>query len=230
MRILLIENDPKLSGFLKNGLTQQRYVVDSASDCSVGWDLMTAISYDLVLLDVKLPKSDAISFCHRLRSMNSSVPILLITARGTSDDGTKGLDAGADDSIAQPIDLNELFARIRALLRRGRVLPSVVLEWGALRLNPNRCEVTYNNVPLSLTPKEYGMLELLLRNNQRVYSRAAILNQLWSFDDELPGEDTVKAHIKGLRQKLRVVGAANLIETVYGLGYRLNNNYSTTTG
>lgn len=225
MRILVVDDDESIAGLLKTALTEQRYTVDIAVDGQAGWKMAESLTYDLILLDVMLPKLDGISFCQRLRSQGSQVPVLLLTAKDTSSDKVSGLDAGADDYIVKPLDLQELSARIRALLRRGHSSASPLLEWGDLCLNPRSCEVVYGSHLLHLTPKEYALLELLLRNNQRVFSRSAILDQLWAFDDELPGEDTVKTHIKGLRQKLKAVGAADLIETVYGLGYRLNQAY-----
>jgi DNA-binding response OmpR family regulator len=145
----------------------------------------------------------------------------MLTARDTVGDRVLGLDAGADDYLVKPFDLQELSARIRALLRRGSSALPPVLEWGELRLDPSTCEVAYDNRPLSLSPTEYRILEFFLRHGRRVFSRAQILEQLWSFD-QIPEESTVKAHIRSLRQKLELAGApADFIETVYGLGYRL---------
>lgn len=225
MRILVVDDDESIAGFVKTALTEQRYTVDIATDGQAGWQLAEDLAYDLIVLDVMLPKLDGISFCKRLRSQGSQIPILLLTAKDASSDKVAGLDAGADDYLVKPLDLQELSARIRALLRRGHGNASPLLEYGELRLNPQNCEVVYGSHPLHLTPKEYALLELFLRNNQRVFSRSTILDQLWAFDDEPPGEDTVKTHIKGLRQKLKAVGAADLVETVYGLGYRLNHAY-----
>lgn len=224
MRILLVEDDEHLAELLTDTLIEQHHTVDRAEDGLSGLTLAEELAYDLILLDVMLPKLDGISFCRQLRTKGSQVPVLLMTARDTSTDKVIGLDAGADDYLVKPIFPQELLARMRALLRRGTSSRSPLLEWGELCLAPSTCEVTYSGTVMHLTPKEYAILELLLRNNQRVYSRSAILDQLWGFED-LPGEDTVKAHIKGLRQKLKAVGATDVIETVYGLGYRLNMNY-----
>lgn len=224
MRILLVEDDEHLAELLTDTLTEQHHTVDRADDGLAGWTLIEELAYDLILLDVMLPKLDGISFCRQLRAKGSQVPVLLMTARDASTDKVIGLDAGADDYLVKPISPEELLARIRALLRRGTAARSPLLEWGELRLDPSTCEVTYSGTVMHLTPKEYAILELLLRNSQRVYSRSAILDQLWGFED-LPGEDTVKAHIKGLRQKLKAVGATDVIETVYGLGYRLSTDY-----
>jgi diguanylate cyclase (GGDEF)-like protein len=225
MRILLIEDNPQLAEQLSEALVSYHYTVDVATDGQEGWDLMQLVSYDLILLDIVLPRLDGINVCRQLRAQGSTVPILLLTGRSTSEDKILGLDAGADDYLTKPIGLGELNARIRALLRRGRIVTPPVLEWGKLRLDPSSCKVTYEDFALNFTPKEQNLLELFLRHGQRVHSRKAILEHLWSLEGDYPGEDTVKAHIKGLRHKLKAVGARDLIETVYGVGYRLNMAY-----
>ena len=221
MKILLVEDDAYLAEALSEAIADQLYVVEIATDGEAAWEQIRAIEYDLILLDFMLPKLNGIQLCHRLRSHSYSVPILMITARDTSTDKVLGLDAGADDYMVKPIDLQELLARIRALLRRGSTSSPPILEWGELHLDPALYEVTYQERLLRLTPKEYSLLELLLRNGRRILSRSMIIEHLWSLDNP-PEEDTVKAHIKSLRQKFRTVGAPdNLIETVHGLGYRL---------
>ncbi|WP_424096819.1 response regulator transcription factor [Moorena producens] len=224
MRILLVEDDERITDALAEDLTDQHYVVDVANDGQVGRELVESFSYDLILLDVMLPKIDGITLCRKLRSQGDLTPILMLTARDTISDKILGLDAGADDYLVKPFDLGELSARIRALLRRGNTTLPPVLEWDALRLDPSTCEVFYEDRLLSLSPKEYALLEFFLRHPRRVFSRAQILENLWSFE-RLPEEATVKAHIRGLRQKLDAAGApSDLIETVYGLGYRLKEN------
>lgn len=221
MKILLVEDDAYLAEALSEAIADQLYVVEIAADGEAAWEQIRVIEYDLILLDFMLPKLNGIQLCHRLRSHSYSVPILMITARDTSTDKVMGLDAGADDYMVKPIDLQELLARIRALLRRGNASSPPILEWGELHLDPALYEVNYQKQLLRLTPKEYSLLELLLRNGRRILSRSMIIEHLWSLDN-LPEEDTVKAHIKSLRQKFRAVGAPdNLIETVHGLGYRL---------
>lgn len=223
MRILVVEDDELVVQKLVKTLTDQQYVVDIAADGQAAWELVEVCTYDLVLLDVMLPKLDGITLCRRLRSHGLKMPILLLTAQDNSNNKVIGLDAGADDYLSKPFNLQELLARIRALLRRGITLLPPLLEWGNLRLDPSSCEVTYNSQPLHLTPKEYALLELFLRNRQRVFSCNAILDQLWSFE-EAPGEDTVRSHLKGLRQKLKAAGVTqDPIETVYGIGYRLKS-------
>ncbi|MGB3514325.1 MAG: response regulator [Microcoleaceae cyanobacterium] len=221
MRILIVEDDKYIAEALAETLTEQLFVVDVATDGLAGWQQAQIFDYDLILLDVMLPKLDGITLCRQLRNSKKNSLILLLTARDCSQDKVKGLDAGADDYVVKPFDMEELFARIRALLRRGNKSASLIKEWGDLCLNPNTCEVSYSSKQLNLTPKEYGMLNLFMHNNQRVFSCSAILDKLWNLED-IPTEDTVRAHIKGLRQKLKAVGApTDLIETIYGLGYRL---------
>lgn len=223
MKILLVEDDELVAEVLSKALTTQHYLVDLATDGQAGVELAEAFEYDLILLDLLLPKLDGISFCKQRRQAGDRTPILLLTAQNTSTNKVAGLDAGADDYMVKPFDLHELLARIRALLRRGSSVTMPVLEWGNLRFNPSSCEVTYAGQLLSLTPKEYSLLELFLRNTQRIFSQSALLDHLWSFE-ESPLENTVRAHIKSLRQKLKKAGAAaDLIETVYGLGYRLKS-------
>ena len=221
MKILLVEDDELVAEVLSKALTTQHYLVDLATDGQAGVELAEAFEYDLILLDLLLPKLDGISFCKQRRQAGDRTPILLLTAQDTSTNKVAGLDAGADDYMVKPFDLHELLARIRALLRRGTSVTMPVLEWGNLRLDPSSCEVRYAEQVLSVTPKEYSLLELFLRNTQRIFSQSALLDHLWSFE-ESPLENTVRAHIKSLRQKLKKAGAAaDLIETVYGLGYRL---------
>jgi DNA-binding response OmpR family regulator len=222
MRILLVEDDERLAETLAEALTDQRYVVDIVTDGEAGWYQVKILDYDIVLLDVMLPELDGISLCQRLRAHGYTVPIVMLTACDTISDEVTGLDVGADDYIVKPVDLQKLFARIRALLRRGHVTASPMLEWGDLCLNPSTYEVSYGKLPIHLTPKEYALLELLLRNGRRVLSRSVMIEHVWSLESS-PEEHTVKVHIRGLRQKLKAAGAAeDLIETVHSMGYRLS--------
>ena len=223
MRILLVEDDKGLAQGLEDALTHQRYAVDLAWDGLMGWELAEALTYDLILLDLLIPKLDGINFCKRLRNQGDLTPVLLMTAQNSSSQKVEGLDAGADDYLVKPFEVSELLARIRALLRRGNSTSSPVLEWGGLRLDPKNCQVTYCDKLLKLTAKEYELLELFLRHPHRIFSQSALLDHLWSFDDP-PSESAVRTQIKGLRQKLKQSGAVrDLIETVYGLGYRLKS-------
>lgn len=221
MKILLVEDDRVTGSFLSQALTNHQYTVDLAKDGQQGLDLAFSFNYDLILLDLLIPKVDGIRFCQQLRSRSNETPILLLTAKDSTKDKVKGLEAGADDYLVKPFELPELIARIRALLRRKQVIVSSIITWENLYLDTNARQVRYGENLLHLTPKEYGILELMLRNPRQVFSRSAILDNLWDFA-ESPGEETVTSHIKTLRQKLKAAGATqDLIETVYGLGYRL---------
>lgn len=224
MRILLVEDDINLAETLAEAINDQRYTVDVALDGESALGYIKTLNYDLLLLDVMLPDFSGIELCQRLRSQGKQMPILMITALDTISDKITGLDAGADDYIIKPVDLGELFARIRALLRRGNTATTPILEWGDLKFDPSTYEVVYGDRPLKLTPKEYSVLELLLRNGRRVLSRSVIIDSIWPLE-EPPEEDTVKVHVRSLRQKLKKAGAdANFIETVHGMGYRLCKN------
>jgi DNA-binding response OmpR family regulator len=219
VRILLVEDDVILADRLVDCLASQRYVVDAIADGQTAWDYAQATAYDLIVTDVGLPSLDGIALCERLRHQGCKTPILLMTAKDAPAERVRGLDAGADDHLIKPLNLDEFLARVRALLRRGEVTPDTLLVLGPLRLDPARCQIAYDDTPLKLTPKEYSLLELFMRHPERVFSRAHLVEHLWSFDDP-PLEDSVKAHIKGLRRKLKAVGAADWIENVYGIGYR----------
>lgn len=220
MRILVVEDDVYLAEVLTEALSDRQYTADVVGDGESAWSCIEAGQYDLVVLDVTLPKLDGISFCRRLRDRNFTLPVLMLTARDAVTDKINGLDAGADDYVVKPFDLQELMARIRALLRRGQIM-TTSLMWGKLRLNSSTYEVAYNEVGLQLTPKEYALLELLVSNGRRVLSRAGMIERIWSVESQ-PTEETVKTHIKSLRNKLRAAGAPeDFVETVHGLGYRL---------
>ena len=218
MRILLVEDDNRIAKPLAEDLRHQNHTVDIARDGIEGWDYIQSVNYDLILLDLMLPKLDGIALCKRLSAAKSNALILMMTARDTTSDKVIGLDAGADDYLVKPFELEELAARIRALSRRIPETKPLILSHGDLQLNPSSCTVTYGNQPVSLTPKEYMILECFLRNPDRVLTRTAILDKLWDFDRS-SGEGTVKTHITNLRSKLKAAGSSeNFIETVYGIG------------
>ncbi len=221
LKILVVEDDLLVADALRQTLTSHNYAVEVASDGQTGLDFIEAFDYDLLLLDVLLPKRDGISICRQVRSQGHTMPILLLTSQNSNHDRAVGLDAGADDYAVKPFDPEELAARIRALLRRVNDRAQPILVWEKLSLNPCNCEVTYQNQLLTLTPKEYALLELFLRHSRRVFSCGTILGHLWTYQDA-PSEEAVRTHIKGLRHKLKRAGApTDLVETVYGIGYRL---------
>ncbi|MDF5714250.1 MAG: response regulator [Rhizonema sp. NSF051] len=228
MKILLIEDDQSIASILKKALTAYNYQIEIVNDGQTGLEFVKAFNYDLLLLDVMLPKLDGISLCQQLRSEGYQMPILMLTANDSTTTRVMSLDVGADDYVIKPFETSELIARIRALLRRGREVLPTVLTWENLHLNFNTREVTYDSKLLRLTPKEYSLLELFLRNPCRIFSRSALLDRIW-LSSEIPGEEAVTTQIKGLRQKLKAVGiTVDLIETVYGFGYRLNKKNKAT--
>ena len=221
MKILVVEDDEAIADLLTCILSNQNYVVEVANDGEAAWELIVVYDYDLLLIDITLPRLDGISLCRRVRAHDYKMPILVVTGRGSGHDQAIGLDAGADGYMVKPLDQEVLIARIRALLRRTGTAFQSVLEKGNLRLDPTSREVTYAGQLLSLSPKEFSILEFFLRNGRQVFTYSVILDQIWAYE-ETPSEDAVRTHIKGLRQKFRGVGApTDLIETVYGLGYRL---------
>ncbi|MBD2384197.1 response regulator [Cylindrospermum sp. FACHB-282] len=220
MKILLVEDDSITSEILANLLTAHQYQVSLATDGQMALELIEEFEYDLVILDIIIPKIDGISLCKQLRKQGYETPILLLTAKDKVTEKISGLEAGADDYVTKPFNLEELLARVSALLRRRKYLNHQEIIWENIHFDSVNSRVTYGTQLLHLTPKEYWLLELFLLNPKRIFSRQAILDRLWDFS-ESPSEGTVSTHIKSLRQKLKAVGAENPIETVYGLGYRL---------
>ena len=221
VKILSIEDDPVTASAMMDLLTQQHYIVESVQDVNWAWQLLKQSKYDLIVIDVTLPKLDGIGLCRRIRSHCIETPIVIVANPGPISAKTLGLDAGADDYLVKPFHPDELCARIRALLRRSVADVVLSFDWGNLHLNPVSAEVRHCSDVLPLTPKEYALLELFLRHPQQVFSCSAILDSLWPCP-EAPSEEAVRTHIKGLRQKLKASGIQHdPIETVYGMGYRL---------
>jgi DNA-binding response OmpR family regulator/HPt (histidine-containing phosphotransfer) domain-containing protein len=221
MKILLVEDDEAVIALLTKSLTNHRFIVDAVRDGEMGWTYGSTFEYDLIVMDVMLPKLDGISLCQRFREQEYTLPILMLTVHDSSTAKIQGLNAGADDYVIKPFDVEELIARIRALLRRCNATPSLLMSWGDLLLDPSTCEVTYNGQPLILTTKEYELIELLLQDSRHILSNDEILDRLWS-SDEFPAEATVRSHIRRLRSKLQEAGApADFISTMYGRGYYL---------
>lgn len=221
MKILVVEDDQRTASMVSEVLRSHNYIVDTIAESQTALQLVRTFAYDLIILDIILPGLDGISLCRQLRSSGYQMPILLLTVKDSSTDKVMGLDAGADDYMVKPFDVSELIARVRALLRRGSNILAAVLIWGKLQLDTSSSKVVYEGRLLRLTATEYRLLQLFLRNPQRIFSRSMILDRLWSIA-EYPGEDAVTTHIKKLRQKLKAAGmTADLIETIYGLGYRL---------
>lgn len=226
MKILVVEDDHAVAHTLQLLFSSYSYAVDIASDGDAGLELADAFDYDLMLLDVILPGMDGITLCQQLREKGFKTPILLLTGQGEGRQKAIALNAGADDYVVKPFDAEELVARVQALLRRSGFTSQPTLSWGNLSIDPSSRRVAYGTYLLSVTPKEYAILELFLRSPQRILSAAAILDHAWT-SVELPGEEAVRVHIKELRQKLKVAGAPkDFIKTVHRVGYQLNPRYS----
>ncbi len=229
MRILLVEDDRATQDLLKDSLISEHFLVDEAEDGEIAWDLLQQFPYDLVLLDVMLPRLDGIALCQRLRRTANPIPVMLLTTRATLADKVLGLESGADDYVTKPFHLQELIARIHTIARRHATTVSAVLTCDRLALDPTSRQVTYDGQLLKIGRKEYLMLELLLRHPHQVFSRHDFIDRLWSLEEEIPTEATVKSHIRSIRRKLEQVGAGELIETLYGQGYRLNSALNKPT-
>jgi DNA-binding response OmpR family regulator/HPt (histidine-containing phosphotransfer) domain-containing protein len=220
MKILIVEDDRVTSQLLCELIEAHHCSANVAEDGLAGFTMAEQCEYDVIMIDVILPKLDGISLCRQLRESGYQNSILILTANDQTIDLVEGLDAGADDYMVKPYDPMELLARMRALCRRGRVAATAQIIWENLCLDSTSNSVTSGDQTIRLTAKQYCLLELFLYNPQQIFSRSAILDKLWDFT-ESPGEQTVCTHIKCVRQKLRAAGVRDPIETVNGLGYRL---------
>lgn len=217
MKVLVVEDDRKLARFLSNALTEEGYVVDT---CSRGRDAIAQnahIAYSLVVLDWMLPDIDGVTVCREIRRTASKVPIMMLTARAEVGERVIGLDAGADDYMTKPFELEELLARVRAAIRRGTATPQT-LRIAALTIDLVEHLVHLDGVRVDLTPREYSLLLLLARNAGRVVPRSEILSQVWETVRD-PGSNVIDVNVKNVREKLGP--NAPTIETVRGVGYRL---------
>jgi DNA-binding response OmpR family regulator len=220
MRILLVEDDADLAQFIRKGLKEEHYVVDVATDGEEGLALALDNAYDLLILDIMLPKLDGLTLCRRVRDKGFMTPVLLLTARNTVEDKVSGFDTGADQFLPKPFAFVELLAQIRALLRRGSQQPLVHLQAADLKLDPASHRVWRAGQEIALTNKEYALLEFLLRNKNRVLTRTAIIEHVWDISYD-PMTNIVDAHIRALRAKIDRDFSPPLIATVRGAGYML---------
>jgi len=221
-RVLIVEDDPAILKVLQRGLAYEGYTVDIATDGRAGLNQARDHRPDLVILDVMLPGLDGLEVCRRLRT-GGSLPILMLTAKDTIQDRVQGLDAGADDYLVKPFNLDELLARIRALLRRTQTERSQVYKFGDLTMDTASRQVTRGERLVPLTAKEYELLELFLRHPRQVLTREVIFDRVWGYD--FGGESNVlEVYIRYLRQKLEAEGEPRLIHTVRSVGYVLREN------
>lgn len=223
MRLLIAEDEPALRTFVARGLTEAGYAVDAVADGADAWIAVEVVPYDLIILDINLPDRDGFELCRLIRARPEPKPgpaILFLSARDAVADRVTGLDLGAEDYLVKPFAFAELLARIRALLRRGSTT-SPVLRVADVELDPAARRVTRGELEISLTAKEFALLEYLMRNAGRVVSKAMIAEHVWNFD--LEGESNfIEVYVYALRKKLGGAPASSFIETVRGVGYRLN--------
>ncbi|MDR4494124.1 MAG: response regulator transcription factor [Nitrospirales bacterium] len=220
MRILIVEDDADLSQFIRKGLREEGHAVDQAANGEDGLLFASTYAYDLLILDVMLPKLDGMELCRQLRAKGNTMPILLLTARASIQDKVTGFDIGADDYLTKPFAFAELLARIRALLRRGGPHTLSRLTVADLELDPATRRVWRGRQEILLTNKEYALLEYLLRNKNRVLTRTTIIEHVWDINYD-PMTNIVDAHIRALRAKIDRDHSPPLITTVRGAGYML---------
>ena len=222
-RILIIEDDQAILKILQRGLAYEGYTVDTATEGRTGLMLAREHQPDLVILDWMLPGMDGLEVCHRMRTASGSVPILMLTAKDAVQDRIQGLDAGADDYMVKPFNLDELLARVRALLRRTQPDRVPVLKFADLTLDTGSRQASRDTRLVQLTAKEYELLELFMRHPKQVLTREVIFDRVWGYD--FGGESNVlEVYIRYLRQKLEEGGEARLIHTVRGVGYVMREN------
>ncbi|AOS84284.1 DNA-binding response regulator [Chlorobaculum limnaeum] len=217
MRILIIEDEPGIASFLKEGLEEEYFAVDVAGDGRKGLELALTSDYDLLLVDWMIPGISGIEVCRQLRKEGVETPVIFLTAKDTIEDVVFGLDAGANDYIRKPFEFEELLARIRVQLRR-RGSEGGPLAAGLLSVDPATHEARYGPAGLALTPKEFALLEFLLRNKGKVCTRSRIIEHVWDmhFDSDT---SVIDVYINFLRKKLDAAGCRNLIQTIRGVGY-----------
>ena len=220
MRLLLVEDDHRLNHALSLSLIEEGYAVDRAFDGVEGQDLAESTSYDAIILDVMLPRKDGLEVCRSLRQRKVNSPIIMLTARDTVADRVRGLDSGADDYLVKPFALHELLARLRALLRRNAVQKSGMLSVGDLCSDPATHYVERAGRRITLTAREFALLEYLMRHPNQILSRGQIEQHLWSYD-AVSASNVVDVAVRRLRRNIDDGFAIKMIESVYGLGYRL---------
>lgn len=223
MRILIVEDDKKVAGFLRRGLKEEQYAVDVCYDGDEALFQSQVNQYDLIILDVMLPKKNGFAVCKQIREEGNLTPILMLTARDQLEDKVKGLQEGADDYLTKPFAFEELLARIKALLRRTQDYKTKTLNVGDLELDPVSRKVTRQGKPLSLTGKEYALLEYLMRNKGRTITQSMIIDHVWDMNfDGL--SNVVNVYINHLREKIDKGFPKKYIHTIRGVGYQIDEN------
>jgi len=218
MRILIIEDEKKVAKFLQQGLEEERYTVDTAYDGETGTNLALTEVFDLVILDILIPKKDGITVLKELRSKHITTPVLLLTAKSSVDDKVEGLDAGADDYLTKPFSFAELLARVRSLLRRGTSEKSTILKVLDLQLDTVTHKAKRGEKTIELTGKEYALLEYFMRNVNRVLTRTLISEHIWNYNFDT-GTNVIDVYINHLRSKIDDGYERKLLHTIRGVGY-----------
>lgn len=221
MLILLVEDDPAQSEPLQVALSQVGHIVDAVEEGETALWLISNKDYDLLILDWMLPKVSGVEICRQYRNLGNAAPVLMLTAKDTTADKVNGLDAGADDYIVKPVDVLELLARVRALGRRSPLWQGDILTLADLQLDLTTLNLERGTTKIQLSVREFQLMEYLMRHSQQVLSRDRIEQALWSWGSE-PESNAVTALVRRLRQRLSAVGAKDWLETIYGMGYRLN--------
>jgi DNA-binding response OmpR family regulator len=219
-KILVVEDEQDLSGLVRNWLSRENHLVEQAEN---GLDALTQMElnrFDVIILDLMLPGLNGMEVCRRYRQRSGQTPILMLTAKDSVEDKEAGLDAGADDYLTKPFHLKELAARVRALLRRGMSRPDNTLHLRDIEIDVCDCRVTKNGQVIHLLPKEFRLLEFLVRHPNRVFSAEELLASVWESDTSAL-LDTVRGHITRLRKKLDTPNQPSIIATVYGMGYKV---------
>lgn len=220
MRILLVEDEMELRTQLESSLNRQQYVTETAADGEEALDRLFESSYDLIILDIMLPKVDGLTLLKEMRSADIRTPVLMLTAKGTVGDKVAGLDSGADDYLTKPFAMSELMARIRSLLRRAGGQIDTRISAGGVVLDTVKQTVSFGSETLNLTPKEFHVFEFLLHNKNRIVSRVHLAEHVWGDAyDPFAMSNFIDVHIKNLRQKISSVGGSDIIKTVRGIGF-----------
>jgi len=220
MKILVVEDDRKVAGFIEQGLREEGYAVDLAPDGDEATMLAHVYEYDLLVLDVMLPKKTGLQVAAELRREGSETPILMLTARDATEDVVRGLDAGADDYLTKPFKFEELLARVRALVRRGGASRTELLRYGPVELDRLKHKAKVNGKRLDLTPKEFQLLEHFMLRPEEVLRRTELLEKVWDMQFD-PESNVVDVHVGNLRRKLKDAAGVAMIHTVRGVGFRL---------
>ncbi len=220
MRILVVEDEQKVASFIKKGLEEEGYAVDIAAEGEEGLAMAQAGVHDLIVLDIRLPKTDGLQVLQALRRDHVTTPVLLLTVRATIEDKVLGLDAGADDYLTKPFAFQELVARVRALLRRRAEADPTVLQMGDLRLDPARRTVSREGERIDLTPREFALLDYFMRNPGRVLTRTMIAEHVWDYSFDT-STNIIDVYVNYLRKKIDAGRASKLLHTVRGVGYVL---------